>query len=94
VDIAGSGAAGLAIARERPPDLVILDIMMPGPDGLDVLRRLRSADACLAVLLLTAKDAPADQVQGLESSADDYVVKPLQGGPDGFDLDGRCARIN
>lgn len=77
VDIAASGESGLAIARERPPDLVILDIMMPGLSGLDVLQRLRAADERLPVLLLTAKDAPADQVQGLESGADDYVVKPF-----------------
>ena len=77
VDIAASGEAGLAIARERPPDLVILDIMMPGLSGLEVLQRLHAADARLPVLLLTARDAPADQVQGLESGADDYVVKPF-----------------
>jgi len=77
VDTAGSGEVGLATARERPPVLVILDIMMPGLSGLDVLKRLRAADPRLPVLLLTAKDAPADQVQGLESGADDYVVKPF-----------------
>lgn len=77
VDTAGNGADGLALARERQPDLVILDIMMPGLNGLEVLQRLRAADARLPVLLLTAKDAPADQVQGLESGADDYVVKPF-----------------
>ena len=77
VDTAGSGEAGLALAREQPPDLVILDIMMPGMDGLEVLRRLREADKRLPVLLLTAKDAPSDQVQGLETGADDYVVKPF-----------------
>jgi DNA-binding response OmpR family regulator len=77
VDTAPTGMAGLAVARERPPDLVILDIMMPGIDGLEVLRRLRAADARLPVLLLTAKDAPADQVHGLESGADDYVLKPF-----------------
>lgn len=77
VDTAGSGADGLAIARERQPDLVILDIMMPGMDGLEVLRRLRAADAQLPVLMLTARDAPADQVRGLEDGADDYVVKPF-----------------
>ncbi|MBI3962131.1 MAG: response regulator transcription factor [Deinococcus sp.] len=77
VDTAGSGAEGLALARDRPPDLVILDIMMPGLDGLEVLQRLRAADAQLPILLLTAKDAPADQVQGLERGADDYVVKPF-----------------
>ena len=77
VDTAGSGEAGLAVARDRAPDLVILDIMMPGIDGLEVLRRLRAADPRLPVLMLTAKDAPADQVQGLEQGADDYVVKPF-----------------
>lgn len=77
VDTAASGEAGLAIARDRPPDMVILDIMMPGLDGLEVLRRLRAADPRLPVLLLTAKDSPADQVQGLEHGADDYVIKPF-----------------
>ena len=77
VDTAGSGEEGLAIARERPPDVVILDIMMPGIDGVEVLRRLRAADAQLPVLLLTAKDAPADQVRGLGQGADDYVAKPF-----------------
>jgi DNA-binding response OmpR family regulator len=77
VDIAGAGEAGLALAREHPPDLVVLDIMMPGINGLEVLRRLRAADDRLPVLMLTAKDAPADQVQGLEAGADDYVVKPF-----------------
>ncbi len=74
---AASGTEGLARLRERPADLVILDVMMPGPDGLQVLQRIRSADAALPVLLLTAKDAAADQVHGLESGADDYVTKPF-----------------
>ncbi len=77
VETASSGEDGLLLARDHPPDLVILDIMMPGLDGLEVLRRLRAADATLPVLMLTAKDAPADQVQGLEAGADDYVVKPF-----------------
>ncbi len=77
VDTARSGGEGLALARERPSDLVILDVMMPGLDGLEVLRRLRAADEHLPVLMLTAKDAPADQVKGLESGADDYVTKPF-----------------
>lgn len=77
VDTAASGEAGLALARQHPPDLVILDIMMPGIDGLEVLRRLRAADPQMPVILLTAKDAPADQVHGLEAGADDYVVKPF-----------------
>jgi DNA-binding response OmpR family regulator len=77
VDIASSGVEGLAIAREHVPDLVVLDIMMPGMDGLEVLRRLRGSDSKLPVLLLTGRDAPADQIDGLERGADDYVVKPF-----------------
>ena len=74
---AGSGTEALAIARGRQPDLVVLDLMMPEMDGLEVLRRLRAADEFLPVLLLTAKDAATDQVVGLERGADDYVVKPF-----------------
>ncbi len=77
VDTAKSGVEGLTIARERPSDLVILDVMMPGLNGFEVLQRLRAADEHLPVLMLTAKDAPGDQVQGLESGADDYVIKPF-----------------
>lgn len=77
VATAKSGAEGLAIAREHPSDLVILDVMMPGLNGFEVLQRLRAADERLPVLMLTAKDAPADQVRGLESGADDYVIKPF-----------------
>ena len=77
VKTASSGTEGLALEREHPSDLVILDVMMPGLNGFDVLERLRAADEQLPVLMLTARDAPADQVQGLESGADDYVVKPF-----------------
>ncbi len=77
VDTASSGEQGMAIARERYPDLVILDIMMPGIDGLEVLKRLRASDPLLPVLFLSGKDAPFDQVAGLEQGADDYVVKPF-----------------
>jgi DNA-binding response OmpR family regulator len=77
VDVAGSGEEALSIARASYPDAVILDILMPGLDGISVLRRLRAADEQLPILLLTAKDAPADQVLGLSSGADDYVVKPF-----------------
>jgi DNA-binding response OmpR family regulator len=77
VDSASSGSEGLQRARECPPDLVILDVMMPGMDGLEVLRRLRAADQHVPVVLLTAKDAASDQVVGLETGADDYVVKPF-----------------
>ena len=77
VETASSGEAALELARDHSPDLIILDIMMPGMDGLDVLRRIRSADTTLPVMMLTAKDAPADQIQALELGADDYVVKPF-----------------
>ena len=77
VDTAGSGKEALDIAQERYPDLVILDRMMPGLDGIEVLRRLRSADEHLPVIMLTAKDAPNDQVAGLEGGADDYLTKPF-----------------
>ncbi len=77
VNTAKSGLEGLSIVREQPSDLVILDVMMPGLNGIEVLQRLRAADEQLPVLLLTAKDASADQVHGLESGADDYVVKPF-----------------
>ena len=77
VDTALSGPQGLTIARDHTPDLVIIDVMMPGMDGFEVLRRLRSSIVELPVLLLTARDAPVDQVKGLEAGADDYVVKPF-----------------
>jgi DNA-binding response OmpR family regulator len=77
VDIAASGKEALEIARERPPTLVVLDIMMPGMDGIELCQRLRAADESLPVLFLTAKDAPSDQVLGLDAGADDYVTKPF-----------------
>ena len=77
VDTAASGPEALELARERPPALVVLDIMMPGMDGLEVCRRLRAADASVPILLLTAKDAPTDQIVGLDTGADDYVTKPF-----------------
>jgi DNA-binding response OmpR family regulator len=87
VATAKSGTEGLTTAREHPSDLVILDVMMPGLDGFEVLQRLRAADSQLPVLMLTGRDAPTDQVQGLESGADDYVVKP-------FTFDVLLARIH
>jgi DNA-binding response OmpR family regulator len=77
VEVASGGEEGLAIARERYPDLVVLDIMMPGMDGLEVLRRLRAADAQLPIIMLTARDTSADEIEGLGRGADDYVVKPF-----------------
>lgn len=76
VRTAATGLAGLALAREDPPDLVILDVMLPGLDGLEVARRLQ-AGGCTAVLMLSARDQVADRVAGLEAGADDYLVKPF-----------------
>ncbi|NWJ46858.1 MAG: response regulator transcription factor [Chloroflexi bacterium] len=77
VATAARGEAGLTSAKEETPDLVILDMMMPGIGGLEVLKRLKASYPKLPVILLTAKDATVDQVQGFESGADDYVVKPF-----------------
>jgi two-component system response regulator MprA len=74
---AGSGEEGLEKAREHLPDLVILDVMMPGMDGLEVTRRLRSTGDEIAILMLTARDEVKDRVAGLENGADDYLVKPF-----------------
>ncbi|HRC77414.1 MAG TPA: response regulator transcription factor [Kouleothrix sp.] len=76
VEIAANGVAALAAARERPPDLVVLDIMLPGVDGLEVARRLRTASD-VPIIMLTARDAVPDRVAGLEAGADDYLVKPF-----------------
>jgi two-component system response regulator MprA len=78
VDIAANGMAALAHVRDEPPDLVILDVMLPGVDGLEVCRRLRADTTFdLPILLLTARDATADRVRGLDTGADDYLVKPF-----------------
>src|SRR3972149_1948430 len=77
VDVANNGKEALDRARDRPPGLVILDIMMPGIDGLEVCRRLRSVDETLPIVMLTARDGVADQVLGLDTGADDYIVKPF-----------------
>lgn len=76
VDVAYDGQAGLAIARDNPPDLVVLDWMLPGLDGLEVCRRLRAASG-VPILMLTAKDAVPDRVKGLDAGADDYLIKPF-----------------
>ncbi len=76
VDVAHGGDEGLELARRWAPDVVILDILMPGIDGLEVCRRLR-AGGDVPVLLLTARDAIEDRVRGLETGADDYLVKPF-----------------
>jgi len=78
VDVAYDGESGLAQARREPPDLIVLDVMMPGLDGLEVCRRLRAGDrGDVPILMLTAKDAVPDRVAGLDAGADDYLVKPF-----------------
>jgi two-component system, OmpR family, response regulator ResD len=74
--IAGDGADALRIAGESRPDLVVLDLMMPGMDGLEVMRRLREQER-VSVILLTAKGEHTDRIIGLRLGADDYVVKPF-----------------
>jgi DNA-binding response OmpR family regulator len=76
VDVAETGEEALDVARERPADLVILDLMLPGMDGIEVCRRLRAAGD-VAIIVLTARDKVSDKVEGLEAGADDYVTKPF-----------------
>jgi two-component system, OmpR family, response regulator MprA len=76
VEVALTGEAGLRAALERPPDLVVLDVLLPGLDGLEVCRRLRAGGE-VPVLMLTARDEVADRVAGLDAGADDYLVKPF-----------------
>jgi DNA-binding response OmpR family regulator len=76
--IAGDGVAALDAVREEPPDLVVLDLMLPRLDGLEVMRRIRDRHRRdIAIILLTAKGEEADRVIGLRLGADDYVVKPF-----------------
>ena len=77
VRIERNGVAGLAAAREDPPDLVLLDVMLPRMNGLDVLRELRADGHELPVIMLTAKGQEIDKVLGLKLGADDYVTKPF-----------------
>ena len=77
VELAADGAEALTRIEARPPDAVVLDILMPGLDGLAVCRRLREQGSTLPVLMLTARDAVGDRVAGLDAGADDYLVKPF-----------------
>jgi two-component system alkaline phosphatase synthesis response regulator PhoP len=81
VDVAYDGPAGLSLARENPPDLVILDLMLPGMDGLEVCRRIKADPQTrqIPVVMLTAKGEEADIVAGLELGAEDYITKPFSG---------------
>jgi DNA-binding response OmpR family regulator len=77
VEVAEDGESGLEAATRRPPDLVILDLMLPGLDGFRVLKGLRAAGHRTPVLILTARGEEADKVRGLRIGADDYVTKPF-----------------
>jgi DNA-binding response OmpR family regulator len=77
VSVARTGEDGLREALERAPDLVILDVRLPGIDGFEVLRRLRGSGAKMPVLFLTAREEEVDRVIGLELGADDYLTKPF-----------------
>jgi two-component system, OmpR family, copper resistance phosphate regulon response regulator CusR len=77
VDVAGNGLEGLTLAQDVEFDLLILDVMLPGLDGWQVLTRLRKAGGRAPVLILTARDAVVERVRGFELGADDYLVKPF-----------------
>lgn len=78
VDISNDGEDGRHMALTNPYDLIILDLMLPRVNGMDILRRLRAADNPVPVLVLTARDAPADMVAGLNAGGDDYLTKPFE----------------
>ena len=77
VDVAHDGEAGLELARAADYDLLVLDWLLPGRDGLAVCRALRDAGSRLPILMLTARDAVEDRIRGLDTGADDYLVKPF-----------------
>src|SRR5688572_3294251 len=77
VDLATDGIEALELLATVTPDVVVLDIMLPGIDGLEVCRRLRQSGSTIPVLMLTARDAVEDRVRGLDKGADDYLVKPF-----------------
>lgn len=77
MDLAGDGISGLHLAATNQYDVLILDLMLPGIDGLTLCRRLREAGKQMPVLMLTARDSLDDKIAGLEAGADDYVVKPF-----------------
>ena len=77
VDLAGDGPEGLWLATENPYAAIVLDVMLPGFDGFELCRKLRTAGVWVPVLMLTARDAVNDRVRGLDAGADDYMVKPF-----------------
>ncbi|MEJ9230054.1 response regulator transcription factor [Peribacillus butanolivorans] len=78
VDTADNGEDGLFMAKQSIYDIIILDVMLPGIDGFEIVRKIREAKIDTSVLFLTAKDALEDRVRGLEMGGDDYLVKPFQ----------------
>jgi two-component system response regulator MprA len=86
VEIAADGAEALAVVPRTDPDLIVMDVMMPRLDGLEATRALRSAGNDVPILVLTARDAVSDRVDGLDAGADDYLTKP-------FALDELLARV-
>src|SRR6266446_160370 len=76
-DLASSGEDALWMAQAHPYDAIVLDVMLPGLDGFETCRRLRGAGVWVPVLMLTARDSVDDRVAGLDSGADDYLVKPF-----------------
>jgi two-component system OmpR family response regulator len=77
VDVVGAGAKAISIATEYDYDAIVLDLMSPGPDGLEVCRELRRRGRWAPILMLTARGAVADRMGGLDAGADDYLVKPF-----------------
>ena len=77
VDVASSGTDGLWMGTENPYDAVVLDVMLPGRDGFEVCRELRSNERWAPIIMLTARDAIDDRVRGLDVGADDYLAKPF-----------------
>ena len=77
VDVVHDGSSAIDAVRSAPPDVIVLDLMLPGIDGLEVCRRLRAAGDNVAVLMLTARSTVPDRVTGLDAGADDYLVKPF-----------------
>ncbi|HHC07709.1 MAG TPA: response regulator transcription factor [Actinobacteria bacterium] len=77
VEVAADGRAGLGAVRARMPDLVVLDLMLPEIDGIEVCRRIRAAGDDVPILMLTARSSVPERVEGLEVGADDYLVKPF-----------------
>ncbi|NHZ71262.1 MAG: response regulator [Proteobacteria bacterium] len=86
IETARDGGIALSLLREEPRDLIVLDVMMPHVDGIEVCRRVRASGDSVPILMLTAKAAVGDRVEGLDAGADDYVTKP-------FALDELLARI-